>query len=1215
MAKNDPRSGNCLPRSVGLIQGFSSLRPEEQKVFVKIIPKDEEGGASDSKLGAQSKKLHEILDALQELTNKEGPPKLEVRSGEELGELATLNEYPTQKLRVSSTLLQLCADGILFGATTPCEVCKESGRSGRILLDGEVYRCTGWLTEHLRCSFQTQEPERQVWQLTPRAKQLQKLAKMKLKVGQRLFSTKISEDAPAPSQPRGPNSSGFVLRPRCLCGARAVGPSGDGIIPLSGRSSSTVQCKPPLLNLSVYLSKGFSKEKREELADMVKGHMGSIATSLAKGVCFVVSSEELMKKETKEVEAGALETWRPGLDPKAPSHPASLMSYYTKIDGVNLDRALKKTARRQPSGQSSGGQTHMDAAIIEACEAAVKGKGDGRVSVEDAQEVFKFVKDAGKVTETELWTMRYCLTEYNFTEAASDWITNAVKGITKYADKVAKGKKISGYYEKVDGVQCDHEVLEVCRKAVAGAGDGRVSKEDAKLVLAAVTDGGKVTQTEKWTLRLCLSEFNWTEAAQDWFAEELKAFTSAKKRPSSAPGRPAKKVKTVDNGKKVKSVLGSLKVLEKSEKADVLSMVSSMGQKTLAVPKEERHSFQSDAFKMVEKLLNDAHVVLQNQLAAAKELIDNSDAEKAKREAAVKAAEEALTASKAGKEKAMEKNQEKSTALKAAEDALKSAQTQQKDGDAKAVSLEKEKAALEEGTKDWMGELRKAEKGWTGEGWQLAMTRLHAAWLDCGLARECAGQPRACKKCASKGGLAKKLKDFTVVYAGVPCWLPRPWGGQGADVAGVQAKPLNHLTKALNKASIDSSLVQSIPFALKKKPESRVGFDLVIVEKLDDAIKDGRRNTLADLTTNIEKEGPERQARLAAVEAATSAAEAAKAAAAAAAEALKAAKDGLSAATATLGSAKKSYGSFDAEPWAVDAAKTELVPGVDEFFLYKLEAGTVTNMAPNLLWGEARKQFKRIEETGTQKFVEKDGVNMDSDIGELLERTHVLVERAKQRVYSEMLSLTDMVSGSNSFYTFCVLESDKDSGGSCYWVWRKWGRIGLDCGTKLEEFKSSKQAAIAQFSKLYLEKTGNTYGHKPSEFTQKPGKFSRVDIQHKALQNKKAKTEQEEDDFEDGDAQGGQPLGQLSKAAVEKGNGVLDQIENLLNDIGEGGTPSPVQKGKIAAHSAEFYSLIPHNFGMKAPPPINTQDALVFVPVPVDVVLGVDAFRTPKTLQ
>lgn len=45
----------------------------------------------------------------------------------------------------------------------------------------------------------------------------------------------------------------------------------------------------------------------------------------------------------------------------------------------------------------------------------------------------------------------------------------------------------------------------------------------------------------------------------------------------------------------------------------------------------------------------------------------------------------------------------------------------------------------------------------------------HTAWLDCGLARECAGQPRACKQCAKKLPLARNLKDFTVVYAGVPC--------------------------------------------------------------------------------------------------------------------------------------------------------------------------------------------------------------------------------------------------------------------------------------------------------------------------------------------------------------------------------------------------------------------------------------------------------------
>lgn len=529
-------SGNCLPRHVGLLAGFSSLRPEEQKDILKFIPKSEEGnsgGASDSKLATQSKKLHEIQDMLQELAPKD------------LNEMAVLNEYPTQKLRVNSTLLQLCADGVLFGATAPCEVCKDHGRPGRILLDGEVYKCTGWLTDHLKCSFQTQEPERQLWQLTPAAKQLGngKLGKMKLKVGTRIFNRKITEDGPEPSQ-----------------------------------SSQTVQAKPPLLNLTVYVSKGFEKNHREELADLVKGHMGQITDTITKATCFVVSSSELLKKDPKEVEA----------------------------------------------------------------------------------------------------------------------------------------------------------------------------------------------------------------------------------------------------------------------------------------------------------------------------------------------------------------------------------------------------------------------------------------------------------------------------------------------------------------------------------------------------------------------------------------------------------------------------------------AKTEGVPGVDEFFLYKLEVGTFTDMAPNLLWGDARKQFKKIEEVATQRFVEKEGVNMDTDIGELIERAHVLVDRSKQRVYSEMLSQTDMVSGTNSFYTLCVLESDKDSGGSCYWVWRKWGRIGVSQGgTKLEEHHSSKVNAIQSFSKLYLDKTGNTYGHKPSEFVQKPGKFSRVDIQHKALQRKKAKTEHEEEvDPSQEEAQGGQPLGQLSKAAVEKGNTVLDSIENLLMEIGEGGTPNAMQKARINAHSAEFYALIPHNFGLKAPPPINNQDLL-----------------------
>ncbi|CAE6921595.1 PARP1 [Symbiodinium natans] len=523
-------SGNILPSSVTIISGFSSLRPEEQKAIAKFVPKGEGAGATDSKLAQQGKKLHEILDKLNQMAPKQ------------IAEMAALNNYPVQKLHVSSTLAQLCADGIMFGATQPCEVCKDHGRPGPILLDGEVYKCIGWVSDHLKCDFQTQTPEREVWKLTPAAKQ--SLGNMKCKVGIRKFATKMSEDGTLPSQ---------------------------------SQASSSSQARPPLLNLTVYLAKGFSDDKKNELEELVKSHMGKVCKTITKATCFVVSSEELIEEDPEEVQA----------------------------------------------------------------------------------------------------------------------------------------------------------------------------------------------------------------------------------------------------------------------------------------------------------------------------------------------------------------------------------------------------------------------------------------------------------------------------------------------------------------------------------------------------------------------------------------------------------------------------------------AKTEGVPGVDEFFLYKLEAGTTTNMAPNLLWGEAPRMFRAIEETGTAKTVEKEGVAMDVDIGELMERTHVLVDRSKNRVYSETLSQTDLTSGTNSFYKLYLLESDKDSGSSCYWVWRKWGRIGVNVGgTKLEEWKTDKEAAIRSFGKWYLDKTGNTYGHKPGEFVQKPGKFSRVDVAHKALQKKKAKTDNEEPDPSQEEPQDGQPLGQLSKAAVEKGNAVLDTIESVLSGVAEGASLSAVQRATVKKSSAEFYALIPHNFGIKAPPPIDTQDLL-----------------------
>jgi len=274
----------------------------------------------------------------------------------------------------------------------------------------------------------------------------------------------------------------------------------------------------------------------------------------------------------------------------------------------------------------------------------------------------------------------------------------------------------------------------------------------------------------------------------------------------------------------------------------------------------------------------------------------------------------------------------------------------------------------------------------------------------------------------------------------------------------------------------------------------------------------------------------------------------------------------------------------DEEGDEVEAAKECGVPGVgDDFLTDSVEKGALQDMTPYLLWGEARRLQRTIEETTTSRFVEKDGVAIDTDVGELKDKAHVLVDMSAKLVYSEMMNRTELTTGGNSFYTLHLLEAD-DPDSPEYWLFRKWGRIGVSQGgKKIEEFGSNKDKAIRAFNKQYEEKTGNTFGHKRDEFVVKVGKFIRVDMQHKALgpPGKKAKTE-------DAGGGGDQPLGKLSKAQIEKGDAVLGKIDNVLSD---GVDPkSAAGTAKYRALSAEFYSLIPHNFGMSMPPTISTID-------------------------
>jgi len=80
-----------------------------------------------------------------------------------------------------------------------------------------------------------------------------------------------------------------------------------------------------------------------------------------------------------------------------------MSSYYKKIDGVDYDKAM-----------------------LDAADESIKGRGDGRISHEDAKALFEKMKDGGKITDTELRTLDYIYKHYKLTDAALKYIEESL---------------------------------------------------------------------------------------------------------------------------------------------------------------------------------------------------------------------------------------------------------------------------------------------------------------------------------------------------------------------------------------------------------------------------------------------------------------------------------------------------------------------------------------------------------------------------------------------------------------------------------------------------------------------------------------------------------------------------------------------------------------------------------------------------------------------
>lgn len=218
--------------------------------------------------------------------------------------------------------------------------------------------------------------------------------------------------------------------------------------------------------------------------------------------------------------------------------------------------------------------------------------------------------------------------------------------------------------------------------------------------------------------------------------------------------------------------------------------------------------------------------------------------------------------------------------------------------------------------------------------------------------------------------------------------------------------------------------------------------------------------------------------------------------------------------------------------------------------------------------------------------------------------------------YDATLNQTNIMDSNNNnkFYRIQMLKCSNTE----YYVWTRWGRVG-DYGqtANLGPYKSVEEAK-KMFEKKFRDKTANQWS-KRANFVPKNKKYVLLEIDyekvatdepfHDSPKRPSAKKENveylpskldldtkdlvdmlfEKDMYEqtmaayDFDTRR-MPLGQLSEAQVLRGVELLQQIEEILRNNGS--------HAQLPALSSRFYSELPHDFGRRRPPVINTLDML-----------------------
>lgn len=232
---------------------------------------------------------------------------------------------------------------------------------------------------------------------------------------------------------------------------------------------------------------------------------------------------------------------------------------------------------------------------------------------------------------------------------------------------------------------------------------------------------------------------------------------------------------------------------------------------------------------------------------------------------------------------------------------------------------------------------------------------------------------------------------------------------------------------------------------------------------------------------------------------------------------------------------------------------------------------------------------------------------VDPECKAKLGKAHVYSEG--NNVYDVMLNQTNVGLNNNKFYLIQLL---RDNDMKSFSVWMRWGRVGRVGMNSLKNC-SNLLDARELFEDKFLQKTKNEWSQR-SSFQKVPGKYDIVPIDYStdAMQTTETDGAQkppplqkqslldlrvqnllelicnvramEETILEMKFDAKKAPLGKVTKAQIKAGYESLKKVESCLkrNVFGR----------EMVDACSEFYTRIPHDFGMKTPPLIRTEKEL-----------------------